>query len=87
MQTDIFKIEVQLASLEYVPVLSVEASFKLTDEGPAQLCLDLIYEIVPPDAEPHSLVFTTDEVRAIRFAVADAIEKKYWSGEYRGAHA
>lgn len=87
MRTEIFEVEVQLENMKYVPVLSVEASFKLTDEGPANLSLDLIVEIAPPNSKQHNLVFTTYELNAIRFAVADAIEKKYWSGEYTGAHA
>ncbi len=87
MQTDIFEVECQLENLEYVPVLSIEASFKLTEDGPANLSLDLIVEIAPPNSEPHNLIFTKHELNAIRFAIADAIEKKYWSGEYRSAHA
>ncbi len=87
MQTDIFEVEVQLENMSYVPVLSVEASFKLTEDGPEALSLDMIVEIPMPNSEPHNLIFTKHELNAIRFAIADAIEKKYWSGEYRSAHA
>lgn len=84
--TDIFEVDVQLDNMEYVPTLSVEASFKLDADGPYNLTLDLIIELPPKGVEPHDLVFTMDEMAQIRFAVADAIERKYWSGEYNGGH-
>lgn len=85
--TEIFEVEVQLENLDYVPLLSVEATFRLSDDGPEKLSLDLICEITDAASERHNLIFTTHEIASIRYAVADAIERKYWSGEYRGTCA
>lgn len=81
--TEIFEVEVEVGNVTYMPLLSVEATFELTDDGPEKLSLDLICELPSPDYEPlGSLTFTMEELSRIRFAVADAIERKYWSGEY-----
>lgn len=83
--TDVFEVEVDVGSMGYAPLLSVEATFGLTKDGPEQMVLNLIVEVAPAEAEQtSSLVFTMNEIALIRFAVADAIERKYWAGEYGG---
>lgn len=79
-KNEVFEVEVILGANKVPTLLSVEASFELYEDGPEELHLDLIYQLDSDSDE--TLVFSKHEIDQIRFAVADAIERKYWTGEY-----
>lgn len=59
-------------------LLLVNSQFELSEEGPTNLVVDGYYDLA--NAEP--VIFSQKEFLAFRFSVADAVERKYWAGEY-----
>lgn len=84
MYQDTFEVEVNLASKDYVSLIEVLVSFKVTAKGEVYaLTLDGIAEVHSDLGPASPLIFTQYEMAQIRFEVAEAIERKYQSGMYK----